>query len=153
MDTIGAVEHRSLRRENRVLAVQWAYMCQLTHWPASSADFPKICALFEKDPKNFQFAQELVLLMHSHLHEIDALIERFATNWNFSRLSNVDLCVLRLATCELLYRPDIPPVVTINEAIELGKLFSGEPSKAFINGILDRIRGTLSRPLRTATTA
>ncbi len=91
--------------------------------------------------------------MHSHLHEIDALIERFATNWNFSRLSNVDLCVLRLATCELLYRPDIPPVVTINEAIELGKLFSGEPSKAFINGILDRIRGTLSRPLRTATTA
>ncbi|UPA28215.1 MAG: transcription antitermination factor NusB [Verrucomicrobiota bacterium] len=153
MDTVGAVEHRSLRRENRVLAVQWAYMCQLTHRPASATDFPKICTLFEKDPQNFQFAQELVLLMQSHLHEIDALIERFATNWNFSRLSNVDLCVLRLATCELLYRPDIPPVVTINEAIELGKLFSGEPSKAFINGILDRIRGTLSRPLRTATTA
>lgn len=151
MDT-STVEHHSLRRENRILAVQWAYMCKLTHRSASPADFPKICALFNQDPEHFQFSQELVLLMQMHLHEIDALIGRFATNWNFSRLSNVDLCILRLATCELLYRPDIPPVVTINEAIDLGKLFSGESSKAFINGVLDRIRGTISRPLRTVAT-
>jgi N utilization substance protein B len=93
----------------------------------------------------------MVMLLQKNLSEIDRLIERFATNWNFTRISLVDLCILRLATCELLHRCDIPPIVTIDEAIELGKMFSGESSKAFINGVLDRVKGTLSRSLRSVS--
>ncbi len=93
----------------------------------------------------------MVALLQKNLNEIDALIDRFVTNWNVARISLVDLCIIRLAICELLYRNDIPPIVTINEAIELGKMFSSEASKAYINGVLDRVKCTLSRSLRTAS--
>jgi N utilization substance protein B len=151
METNEKDEKMSLRRENRILLVQWAYMCEATRTKADAETFLSLCNIFEKDPISFKFAQEIIFLLQKNLVEIDTLIDRFATNWNFSRLSLVDLCILRLAICELLYRNDIPPIVTINEAIELGKMFSGENSKAFINGILDRVKCTLSRSLRTAS--
>ena len=141
----------SLRRENRILAVQWIYMCESTRQRALLEQFFAICALFEKDPEQFEYAKTIVGLIQKHLGEIDTLINRFATNWNFARIATVDLSILRLATCELLYRNDIPPIVTINEAIEISKMFSGELSKGFINGVLDRVKGTLSRSLRTAS--
>jgi N utilization substance protein B len=151
METSEKIEKMSLRRENRILAVQWIYLCEATRMKANAETLAALCNIPEKDPEIFKFAQEIVPLLQKNLATIDALIDRFATNWNFSRISLVDLCIIRLATCELLYRNDIPPVVAINEAIELGKLFSGEASKAFINGILDRIKCTLSRSLRTAS--
>ncbi|MDR1435295.1 MAG: transcription antitermination factor NusB [Puniceicoccales bacterium] len=150
METNGKNEKLSLRRENRILAVQWIYMCEARRMETKSEHLSSLCALSNQDPLNFEFAREMVTLLQKNLVEIDSLIDRFATNWNLSRISLVDLCILRLGICELLYRSDIPPIVTINEAIELGKMFSGEASKAFINGILDRVKGTLSRSLRTA---
>ena len=141
----------SLRRENRVLAVQWIYMCELTRQRALSEQFAAICALFGKDPRQFEYTRTILDLIQKNLGEIDSRINRFVTNWDFSRIATVDLSILRLATCELLYRDDIPPIVTINEAIEVSKLFSGESSKGFINGILDRVKNTLSRSLRTAS--
>jgi N utilization substance protein B len=141
----------SLRRDNRVLTVQWIYMCETLRMEAKPEHLLALCAIFDKNPSDFQFTQEMVTLLQKNLPKIDALIDRFATNWNFSRIALVDLCIMRLATCELLYRNDIPPIVTINEAIELGKMFSGETSKAFINGVLDRIKCTLSRSLRTVS--
>jgi N utilization substance protein B len=140
-----------LRRENRILAVQWVYMCEARRMNVKLEHLPELCTIFNKDPSDFKFSQEMVIILQKNLHEIDALIDRFATNWNFSRIALVDLCIMRLAACELLYRNDIPPIVAINEAIELGKMFSGETSKAFINGVLDRIKGTLSRSLRTVS--
>jgi N utilization substance protein B len=151
METSENKEKTSLRHENRVLAVQWVYMCESTRMKASSEIFLSLCVLFDKDSSNFQFTKDMVALLQKNLNEIDALIDRFVTNWNFARISLVDLCIIRLAICELLYRNDIPPIVTINEAIELGKMFSGEASKAFINGVLDRVKCTLSRSLRTAS--
>jgi N utilization substance protein B len=150
METNKRNERMSLRRKNRILAVQWIYMCKTRRMEIKPEHLSSLCALSNQDPSNFKFAQEMVTLFQKNLLEIDSLIDRFAINWNLSRISVVDLCILRLAICELLHRNDIPPIVTINEAIELGKMFSGEPSKAFINGILDRIKGTLSRSLRTA---
>jgi N utilization substance protein B len=126
-------------------------MCEATRTKADGESLSLICNVFEKDPINFKFAQEIVSLLQKNLTKIDTLIDRFATNWNFSRISLVDLCIIRLGICELLYRDDVPPIVAINEAIELGKMFSGENSKAFINGILDRVMGTISRSLRTAS--
>jgi N utilization substance protein B len=141
----------SLRRENRVLAVQWIYMCETLKMDAKPEHLSELCTLLDKDAANFKFAQEMVTLLQKNLAEIDGRIDRFATNWNFSRIARVDLCIMRLGACELLYRSDIPPVVAINEAIELGKMFSGETSKGFINGVLDRIKCTLSRSLRTVS--
>jgi N utilization substance protein B len=151
MESSEKIEKMSLRRENRILAVQWIYMCEATRTQANAEILSSLCNIFEKNPANFEFTREIIFLLQKNLAEIDTLIDRFATNWNFSRISLVDLCIIRLAICELLYRNDIPPIVSINEAIELGKMFSGENSKAFINGILDRVKCTLSRSLRTAS--
>jgi len=71
--------------------------------------------------------------------EIDALIVRFSKNWKLSRIAKVELTILRLAVFEILYRPDIPLRVTLNEAIELAKRYGDENSRNFINGILDAI--------------
>ena len=65
------------------------------------------------------------------------------------RIARVDLAILRLAVFELLFRPDIPPIVSINEAIDLAKTFSSGESRRFINGVLDSVKGRLNRPLRT----
>src|SRR5262249_27048696 len=70
--------------------------------------------------------------------------------YEFRRISAVDRNVLRLAIYEMLYRDDIPPVVSINEAIELAKMYGGAESGRFVNGILDRIRKDLDRPAREA---
>ncbi len=72
--------------------------------------------------------------------EIDSIIERFSSNWKISRMSCVDRNIMRLAVYELLYCEDIPPKVSINEAIDIGKKYGTEESGAFINGILDSIR-------------
>ena len=76
-----------------------------------------------------------------------------AITTTFRRISAVDRNVLRLAIYEMLYREDIPPVVSINEAIELAKMFGGADSGRFVNGILDRVKDDLSRPLREAVPA
>lgn len=103
-----------------------------------------------EDRNELTFAEELIYGAVGQLEEIDGIIRQYAQNWQFSRIALVDLAILRLALHELLSRPDIPPVVTINEAIELSKVFSGETSRRFINGILDRFKETLTRPLRRA---
>ena len=75
--------------------------------------------------------------------EIDTLIERFSKNWKIHRMSCVDRNVMRIAVYELLYCDDIPPKVSINEAVDVGKKFGTEESGAFINGIMDSIRDAL----------
>lgn len=98
-----------------------------------------------------EFAQPLIDGMLAHLPEIDERIAKYCDNYDVRRLSPVDRNVLRLAIFEMLYRDDIPPVVSINEAIELAKTFGGSDSGRFVNGILDRVKGDLSRPLREAS--
>ncbi len=97
-----------------------------------------------------EFAQPLIEGMIARLPEIDERIRRYCENYEFHRISAVDRNVLRLAIYEMLYREDIPPVVSINEAIELAKTFGGADSGRFVNGILDRVKDDLKRPLREA---
>ena len=77
---------------------------------------------------------------YEHRGEVDSLIKRFSEHWRLERMPTVDRNILRLAIYELLYRPDIPAKVSINEAVDLGKKYGSEDSGSFINGILDRIR-------------
>lgn len=79
------------------------------------------------------------------LDRIDPLIAEAATNWRIERLAIIDRLVLRLAVYELLERPDVPPAVVINEALELARTFSAPDAVRFVNGVLDAIRKRLER--------
>ena len=80
-----------------------------------------------------------------HCEELDRLIEQYSENWRLDRIDVIDRNILRMALFELLYCEDIPPKVTINEAIDLGKRYGSEDSGSFINGILDRIQNEVVR--------
>ncbi len=93
----------------------------------------------ENDPEGKKFASEIIDGTLSMLDEIDSVIKKAAENWVLERMAAVDRNILRFAVYELLQRKDIPPAVTINEAIEIAKKYSTLESAAFINGILDKI--------------
>jgi transcription antitermination protein NusB len=90
-----------------------------------------------------EMAEDLVRGVAAHRREIDEAIENASANWRLDRMAKVDRNVLRLATHELLHRPEVPAKVAINEAIELGKKYGSESSGAFVNGVLDRIAAGL----------
>jgi transcription antitermination factor NusB len=92
------------------------------------------------DPEVIAFARELLAGTWEHRSEIDEKIEQVARNWQLKRMAAVDRNILRLASYEILFRDDIPPLVAINEAIEIAKKFSTRNSGPFVNGILDNIR-------------
>jgi len=94
------------------------------------------------------FADPLIHGALEHRGEADALIQKHARNWELHRIAAVDRNILRLAIYEMLYRDDIPPVVSINEAVDVAKKFSTEDSGKFVNGILDKIKTELPRPAR-----
>lgn len=86
-----------------------------------------------------EFFLKLVNETYRNLANIDKTIEANLQHWSLSRLVSVDRAILRIACAELLYFDDIPPKVTINEALEIAKKFGGEDSPRFINGVLDAI--------------
>ncbi len=96
------------------------------------------------------FADALIKGAIEHREDVDTTIRKYAKNWDLHRIAVVDRNVMRLAIYEMLYREDIPPVVSINEAVDVAKKFSTEDSGKFVNGILDRVKGDILRPARTA---
>ncbi|MDL2269268.1 transcription antitermination factor NusB [Desulfosarcina sp. OttesenSCG-928-A07] len=98
------------------------------------------CSSFAQDRPTGAFFYRIVEGVQAHQEVIDSTIERFSSHWKLSRMSCVDRNILRIAVFELLFCADIPPKVSINEAIDVGKRFGTEESGAFINGILDSIR-------------
>lgn len=91
------------------------------------------------------FTAELVRGTVDNLAVIDAKISQYATNWQLKRMAVVDRNILRLASYELVYRSDIPPKVSINEAVELAKKYSGSEAGKFVNAILDKIKQELNK--------
>jgi transcription antitermination protein NusB len=96
------------------------------------------------------FAEPLIRGVLEKRTEIDALIQKHAKNWDLHRMAAVDRNVMRLAVFEMVHRDDIPPVVSINEAVDIAKKFSTGDSGKFVNGILDKVKDDLLRPARTA---
>ncbi|MSU31606.1 MAG: transcription antitermination factor NusB [Pedosphaera sp.] len=96
------------------------------------------------------FGDALIRGVLSHLEAVDAAIMKHAKNWDLRRMAVVDRNVMRLAVYEMLYRDDIPPVVSINEAVDVAKKFSTADSGKFVNGILDKVKTEILRPARTA---
>lgn len=95
---------------------------------------------FSEDARGF--AEKLVLGTVKYQTEIDKVLEKYADNWELSRMAMIDRNIMRFAAFELLYLADVPPKVTINEAVNLAKKFSQEESGKFVNGILDKINHT-----------
>ncbi len=126
------------RRKAREVALQVLYSLNFVN-----LDVEKAQELFWGNfvaPKSAkEFAATLVEGTWRHREELDALIAGCSDNWSLGRMSKVDISILRMAVFEFLYCSDIPPKVSINEAVDLGKTFGSENSGSFINGILDAL--------------
>jgi len=94
------------------------------------------------------FADPLIRGTLDHRNEADEIIKKHAKNWELHRIAAVDRNILRLAIFEMNHRDDIPPVVSINEAVDIAKKFSTQDSGKFVNGILDKVKSELMRPAR-----
>jgi N utilization substance protein B len=99
----------------------------------------------EVTPEARRFAENLCRGVVEHLYALDEVIERSSNNWKLERMSRVDRNILRLASYELTHRPDTPPRVVINEAIEIGKYLGSSESGSFINGVLNRVLSELDQ--------
>jgi N utilization substance protein B len=97
------------------------------------------------ESEEVEFAQRLAFGVHQRRDAIDELIESCSTNWRLARMPVVDRNILRMAAFELMECQDIPATVSINEAVELAKRFGSADSRAFVNGIVDRMARTLNR--------
>ncbi len=136
------------RRDGRVAALQYLYAWSMNA-PKNLAEDLRV--FYESCPEpreHYAFGDELIQGVILNADAIDAQIKALAHNWEFDRIAKIDLAILRLAMFEMMFRKDIPPVVSINEAIDLSKLFSNADSKRFINGMLDRLKGQLGRDAR-----
>ena len=132
------------RRRSRELAMQALYQMEMNQDHSKEA-VELFCKHFGVTENVKPFFLRLVEGVMKVQHEIDPLIKSFSENWKISRMSRADRNIMRIAVYELLYCDDIPPKVSINEAIDIGKKFGTEDSGPFINGILDSIRISLEK--------
>ncbi len=128
-----------LRREARELALQILYALDAN----PSVGLRETLRNFREDQevpaRVREFAEGLVQGVQEQRAAIDTAIRARSKNWSLSRMPRVDLNVMRLAAYELMFRPDIPKKVTINEAIEIARRYGDKDSPSFVNGILDEI--------------
>jgi N utilization substance protein B len=102
-------------------------------------------AHFDASEEALKFSSLLIEGAWNNREQIDTLISGSSENWTMARMARVDKSILRMAVYELLFCHDIPPKVTLNEAIDLGKVFGSENSGSFINGILDALYAKLRK--------
>lgn len=138
------------RRQGREWAVQILFQLDIN----PSEDLDKVFETFwdGEEPKEARdFATRLVKGVWSNLDEINRILSDCAEHWEVSRMAVVDRNVMRMAIYELLHCNDIPPAVSINEAVDLAKFFNTSESGRFVNGILDHVRKDLNRPAKESS--
>lgn len=137
------------RRQSRERALQVLFSVDLGGIDPMEA-FKQLEENFGVLTDNEDFAQRLVFGTVQNLKPIDRVIAGVSKDWKINRMANVDRNIMRLALYEIFYCEDIPNNVSVNEAVELGKVFGGEESGRFINGILGRVLESLDqyRPVK-----
>ncbi len=134
-----------IRHEARMWAVQFLFQRDFNPGELEAA---LACFWGDKkaNAKAREFTEKLVRGVEAHVKDLDVLLKNCSEHWDLKRMGAVDRNVMRVALYEMTYCADIPPVVSINEAVELAKELSGLESGKFVNGILDRARKELGRP-------
>ncbi len=141
------------RRQARELALQALFffdMDKAEKSDKSNSDFDRNQRLAEFCENNKEtlddgvepFFLDLVNGVETNIARIDKLLNKYSKNWKISRMPVVDRNIMRIALFELINRSDIPSSVTINEAVEIGKIYGTRDSGSFINGVLDRIKSS-----------
>ena len=138
------------RREGREAAIQFLFQQDLHAGDPDKPSLQDFWQLRSATKKIQEFSAELIDGILAHQTAIDAQISKCVANYDIGRIAAVDRNILRVAIYEMLFCKDIPPVVSINEAIEIAKRYGSEDSGRFVNGVLDRLRHELPRPARTA---
>ena len=134
------------RRRSREYALQLLFQIEMSGSGFSDEVIDEFWEGNNEDPDVKSFTHDLVMKTMSNIGEIDETIRKAAEHWSVKRMAAIDRNLIRAATCELLYRKDIPPSVVMNEAIEIAKKYSTEDSAPFINGILDKIAHLKTSP-------
>jgi transcription antitermination protein NusB len=134
------------RRQSREAALKLLYALDITREDVKEVLRARWAEAMMSDEIR-DFTTTLVTGVIRHWHEIDAFIQECSTNWSLERIGLVERNILRFAIYELCFLPDIPPNVTINEAVEVAKKYGTEEAPAFINGILDRIKHAVAQRL------
>ena len=131
------------RRRGREAALQLLYAIEITHADADEV-LGSSWARALTAARTREFTGALFQGVVASRDEIDALIREWSANWSLERIGLVERNILRVAIYELLFMPEIPPNVTINEAIEVAKRYGAEDAPSFVNGILDRIKDQIA---------
>jgi len=132
------------RRRARELAIQVLFYMEYSLCDPDEG-FRLICESYSTPATIRPFSRQLVLGVCENRKDLDNLISQSSKNWRLERMSYVDRNILRIGIFEILFMKDIPPKVSIDEAVELGKRFGTEDSGAFINGVLDSVYNHLKQ--------
>ncbi|WP_395753290.1 transcription antitermination factor NusB [Prosthecobacter sp.] len=133
------------RREGREAAIQFLFARDL-QGQTKPEDADVFWTLHSAKASTRAFAENLIKGVLAHQEQIDSGITRLLENFSFERLAAVDRNVLRVASFELLYCPDVPTPVILNEAIDIAKALSAGESGSFVNGVLDKLAKSLRSP-------
>ena len=129
------------RRKARELALQILFQKEFS----KTEDLAELIKLFQShfsiDQKMIDFTRALLTAINHHVEEIDKLIQKHSHNWSIDRLSLIDVNLLRICICEILFLKEspTPPKVAVNECLEIAKKYSSQDSPQFLNGLLDQV--------------
>ncbi len=155
---------KHFRRYAREWAMQFLFQCDLTSVENRDEAIDLFLTQLEDsdvfespaDAKTFRkvnrTARTIISGILDNLCLIDETISKFSAKWTLSRMDTVDRNVMRVAVYEMLFCQNVPPVVSINEAVEIGKIYGTDNTASFINGVLNAVMRTLERPSREAVT-
>ena len=129
----------SKRRQVRERVLQALYAFEASEDSADHVLATLVRPAFKDEKTYLRFAERLFLKSADTRAEADVLIDKHVENWDLNRLARTDRYVLWIAIAELLYFPDIPPKVTLNEAVEVARAFGTDNSPSFVNGVLDAV--------------
>ncbi len=147
------------KRLGRELAMQYLFQLDLNKEAPSEEQWGNFCETVRESQhltdnrqsrKAIEYAEKLLGGIAAHRSRVDEEILKHTDHWDWERLAVVDRNVMRVAVFEMLLVPEVPPVVSINEAVEIVRDYSGGQAGNFVNGVLNSIKETLSRPAREA---
>jgi N utilization substance protein B len=147
------------KRVGRELAMQFLFQNDLNQIDPRQVDLDAFCeeaGMTLELPANRvfrkgrEYATMLILGIADHQAQIDDTLKQFSEKWDLDRMAIVDRNIMRVAVYEMLFVPEVPPIVSINEAVGIARDYSGGKSGNFINGVLNGIKDTLKRPARNA---